>query len=265
MPDVVVNGARYHFDDTGGGPEAVVFGHGLLWSGAMFAPQVEALRGRYRCVTFDFRGQGRSEVTERGYGMDALYDDVSKLVDHLGLERFHYVGLSMGGFIGLRFALRQPARLRSLTLLDSAGDAEPWANRPKYRAMALVARALGFKPLLGPISKIMLGASTLADRPRTAALQAELAKVDILGATRATIGVVERPSLMAELGRTSTPTLVLHGEEDRAIVPARARATAARIPGAQVVLVPRAGHSSSLENPEGVTAALRDFLAAHAD
>src|SRR5215510_6749099 len=99
MPEMVVNGARLHYTVDGEGPP-VLFAHGLLWSGEMFQYQVAALRRRYRCVTFDFRGQGDSEVTGAGYDMDTLTDDATALIDRLGLAPCHFVGLSMGGFVG---------------------------------------------------------------------------------------------------------------------------------------------------------------------
>src|SRR5262249_52496727 len=85
----------------------------------MFEAQVAALRDRYRCVTFDLRGHGRSELTTGGYDMDTLADDAVALIERLGGGPVHLVGLPIGGFTGLRVALRQPQLLRSLTLIGS--------------------------------------------------------------------------------------------------------------------------------------------------
>ena len=71
MPRIAVRGAGLHYEEHGAGPETVVFAHGLLWSGRLFDRQVEALAPHYRCVTFDFRGHGRSEATADGYDMDS--------------------------------------------------------------------------------------------------------------------------------------------------------------------------------------------------
>jgi pimeloyl-ACP methyl ester carboxylesterase len=81
---------------------------------------------------------------------------------------------------------------------------------------------------------------------------------------RALRGVIERTGLMDELRPIRTPTLVLSGEEDVAVRPERSRRTAERIPGARFLLVPGAGHTSSLEQPEAITAALREFFASPA-
>ena len=75
MPTLELNGARIYYEDSGGSGAPVVFAHGLLWSCRVFDPQVAALRDRFRCVAFDFRGQGQSEVTESGYDLETLTAD----------------------------------------------------------------------------------------------------------------------------------------------------------------------------------------------
>jgi pimeloyl-ACP methyl ester carboxylesterase len=70
MPYVKVNGHNLYYEEHGSGPETIVFAHGLLWSGRMFEAQVSALKSRYRCITFDFPGQGQSEITRDGYDND---------------------------------------------------------------------------------------------------------------------------------------------------------------------------------------------------
>src|SRR5205807_6247149 len=97
MPTLSVNGARLYYEDSGGDGEPVLFAHGLLWSCRMFDAQVAALSASgFRCVSFDFRGQGQSEVTETGYDLDSLADDAVALSEQLYLGAVHFVGLSMG-------------------------------------------------------------------------------------------------------------------------------------------------------------------------
>jgi pimeloyl-ACP methyl ester carboxylesterase len=230
----------------------------------MFRFQIQALRGAHRCVSFDFRGQGRSPIADSGYDMDTLARDAATLIEKLGAAPCHLVGLSMGGFIGMRLALRRPELLRSLTLIETAADPEPPLNKPKYALMGLITRAFGTRPLLKPIMKIMFGRTFLRD-PAKAGLRESLAQEllanDVRGSVLALRGVIERRGLMDELRSIRTPTLVLSGEEDVAVRPERSRRTAERIPGARFVVLPRAGHTSSLEQPEAVTAALRQFFA----
>lgn len=263
MPDWVVNGARIHYEEAGAGPEAIVFAHGFLWSGSMYQFQLEAFRERFRCVAFDFRGQGRSEVTAAGYDMETLAEDAAALVLALGVAPCHFVGLSMGGFVGLRLAIRRPELLRSLTLVESAADPEPRWNVPRYRLLALLVRLFGVGVVAGPIMKIMFGRPFMAD-PARAELRLEMRRRllanDTVGALRALGGVLARRGVEDELATIGTPTLVLSGEADEAIGPERARRAAERIPGARFVSIPRAGHTATIEEPEAVNSALAAFL-----
>jgi pimeloyl-ACP methyl ester carboxylesterase len=138
MPTRVINGAELHYEERGSGPETIVFSHGLLMSGDMFREQVEALSDRYRCVSYDHRGQARSAVTETGYDMDSLTADAAALISELGAAPCHFVGLSMGGFIGMRLAIHHRNLLRSLVLMDTSADPEPEENKGPYRRLAFV-------------------------------------------------------------------------------------------------------------------------------
>jgi pimeloyl-ACP methyl ester carboxylesterase len=266
MPRLTVHGAALHYDDTGAGAATpVVFAHGLLWSGAMFDPQVAALRATRRCVRFDFRSQGRSAFSDAGNDIDTLADDAAAVVAALGVGPCHFVGLSMGGFVGLRLAAYRPALLRSLTLIASAADPEPPRNAPKYRAMLLGARAVGMGPLVPSVMRIMFGEAFLRDPARAAerdALRAHLAALDVRATRRATEGVIRRRGVTHLLAGIRTPTQVIAGEADTAVVPARQRRTAEGIAGARFVSIPRAGHTTTLEEPAAVTAALEGFFAA---
>ena len=263
MPQLTINGAKLWVEDTRTGAETIVFSHGLLWSGRMYDAQVAALRDRYRCVTFDFRGQGQSERTAGGYDMDTLARDAEALIGELGVAPVHFVGLSMGGFIGMRLAARRPQLLRSLVLIATTADPEPARNIPKYRFMSFISR-FSFRPLVAPVMKIMFGDAFLADparREQRRAHEQHLINLDRTGTRHALDGVLTRAGVEQELGGIKVPTLVLAGAGDRAVLPERQRHTAERIPGAQIEIIPRAGHTTTVEEPEAVNAALSAFLA----
>jgi pimeloyl-ACP methyl ester carboxylesterase len=265
MPTLQVNGATLWYEDHGTGPETIVFAHGLLWDGRMFDAQVGALRDRYRCVTFDFRGQGRSEVTAGGYDMDTLADDAVALIEALGCAPCHFVGLSMGGFIGMRLAARRPELIRSLVLMETSADPEP--NVLKYRLLGAVVRLFGrrgMRLVMPRVMRIMFGRTFLEDpaRDEERRLWEERGmENDPVGVLRALGGVIDRTPMYDELPRITCPTLVMVGDQDVATVPARAERIHAAIPGSRLVLIPGAGHTSSVEEPELVVAALEGFLA----
>lgn len=122
MPHISVNGVTLHYEEQGSGAETVVFVHGLLMNHRMFDAQIEVLKTNYRCIAFDLRGQGQSEVTRSGYDMDNLTTDTAALIEALQCGPCHFVGLSMGGFIGMRLAIHHPHLLRSLSLLETSAD-----------------------------------------------------------------------------------------------------------------------------------------------
>ena len=180
-------------------------------------------------------------------------------------RRLNVAGLSMGGFVAMRMAARRPDLVRSLMLLETSADPEPPENVPRYRLLANASRLVGVRALLGRVSPIMLARSTLTDRSR----REDIARWEAIMTRRRDIwravnGVIDRAGIHDELARITAPTLVVVGEEDVATVPAKAERIVAAIAGARLVRVARAGHSSSVEQPQAVTGALASFLGAFA-
>lgn len=260
---VTANGVRLSVVDTGGDGPVVAFSHGLLWSKEMFGPQMEALQDRFRCIGWDHRCQGRSEVTPgRVATIEENTRDALALLDVLGLDAVHFVGLSMGGFVGMRLAARHPDRIRSLALLDTAADPEPVSNHGKYRRLNFVARWFGMNRFLADrVMPIMFSPDFLSDPAKAevkAAWRERLMKND-KSIYKAVNGVIEREGVVDELPAISCPTVVLWGVGDKAIAEERAVRTTEGIAGATLVRIPRAGHTSTIENPEAVNAALLQF------
>lgn len=269
MPMLRVHGTSIAYTDTGtpaGRPDAptILFGHGLLFSGWMFRAQVEALRDRYRCVTVDWRGQGASPAPRRGYDMETLTRDATALIAHLDAGPVHYVGLSMGGFVGMRIAVRHGHLLRSLTLLDTSADREPLFSAIKDTAMALVYPLVGARVLMPFVLPIMFGPTFRTDarnRPVVDEFVRRLGSCARLGTSRAVLAVAGRKPVYAELDRITVATQVIVGADDVATEPDRARRIAARIPGARLTVVPDSGHSSTVEQPDVITDLIEKFLA----
>lgn len=270
MALIAVNGVRVNVEDTGpppGRPAAptVVLGHGLLFSGHMFDAQVERLRPAFRCVTIDWRGQGRTPATAGGYDMDTLAHDAAAVIEHLDVGPVHYVGLSMGGFVGMRLAARRPELLASLTLLDTSADPEDPAMARQDRLLARIYRVVGMRPLAGKVGQLMFGPAFLADpasKPHIDRWMAGVAAVDRKGLVQAILGVVDREPVAHELGAIRLPTLVVVGKDDVATPVARSEAIAAGIAGAALTTVEDCGHSSTVEQPEVLADLIEEFLTA---
>ena len=271
MPTIDVDGATVAYTDTGvpsgkKSAHTIVFGHGLLFSGWMFSAQIEALSSNYRCVAIDWRGQGASPKTRAGYDMDSLTRDVITLIDSLHTGPVHYVGLSMGGFVGQRLAARRPDLVRSLTLLDTSAERESVSNFIQDMALANIYRIAGMGPVRSQVEKVMFG-PTFRNDPKSKAIVDEwlamLAKTD-RGAIRAAVmGVITRKGVLDELSNVAAPTLVIVGEDDVPTPVSRARTIAGAIKDARLEIVPHAGHSSTIEQPAAVTELLTEFIGQH--
>jgi 3-oxoadipate enol-lactonase len=266
LPSLIVSsggGARLHYAERGAGPETIVFSHGLLFTGEMFAAQTTELAPDYRCITYDHRGQGASEVTHGGYDMDTLTADAVELIEALEAGPCHFCGLSMGGFVGMRLAMQRPDLVRSLTLMETSADPEPRENVPRYRMLSLVARWLGIGLVTSRVLPIMFGSKFLNDPARHSERDAWITRIkaaDRVGIMRATGGVIDRDGVHARLDTIACPTLVIVGDQDVATVPAKAERIHAGIAGSQLVVIPGAGHSSCVEEPDAVNDVLRRFL-----
>jgi 3-oxoadipate enol-lactonase len=262
---ILCNGVRLAVEDSGGSGPTVLFSHGLLYTLRMWDAQIATLRARFRCVAYDHRGQGQSDAPATGLDMDTLTEDAAALIASLRPGPVHFVGISMGGFVGMRLAARRPELVRSLVLIDTSGGPEPPENVPRYRRLEWVARWIGTRPVLGRVQAIMHGATARRDPARATALRAwrdHLLHADVRAMNRALEEVLRRASAVPLLPSIRCPTLVIVGEEDVATVPARAEELAAGIAGARLVRIPRAGHMSPIDAPEAVTAELGSFLEA---
>jgi len=136
MPHAHVNGQRLFYQDSGGNHPALLFSHGLLMDHAMFAPQVAAFRDRYRCIAWDERGHGQTagdSIAPFSYYDSA--DDAAALLRHLGIEQAVLIGMSQGGYLSQRVALRHPQVVRALVLIDTQSGPEDATKMPGYLAM----------------------------------------------------------------------------------------------------------------------------------
>lgn len=255
MPYFETDGARIHYTDSGGEGDPIVFSHGLLFSGDMFEAQIARLRDRYRCIAWDHRGQGRSGVAQTGYDIETLTADGEALIRHLGSHPCHFVGLSMGGFVGMRLAARKPELIRTLTLLETTAEPEDPKNAPRYRMLNVVARWIGLWAAIDRVMPIMFGKTFLNDPARAGERkrwrQAIVAS-DRIGITRAVKGVIERDGCADLLARIDLPVGIGVGDEDVATPPRRSERMHQAISGSHLTIFRGAGHSSSIETPDQV-------------
>ena len=265
MPIIKIRDTELFYLDTGVDPvkETIVFAHGLLWDNEMFAPQIDFLKQQYRCIAFDFRGQGQSPATKSGYDMENLTEDTVELISQLVDGPVHFLGLSMGGFIGMRIAINKPEMLKSLMLLETTADPEPDENKPKYLILCFVAKWISVSLIVEKTMAIMISQSFLNDPEKTKLRKewaSRLKKLNRWTITRAIKGVINRKGVFDSIGKITTPTLIVVGDEDVATVPAKAHRMNQAIKHSHIKIIQRAGHTSSIEQPETIIKTVSGFL-----
>lgn len=264
MPEISVNGASIHYEDMGSGPETIVFSHSYLVDSYHFFPQIQVLKEKYRCLAYDHRGHGQSEVTSDGYDMENLYADALGFIEGLDCAPCHFVGLSTGGFIGLRLAIRRPGLLKSLILMDTSADAEPEENLRQYKMLLFVVRWFGYKPVVGRVMPLFFGKKFLNDPERQDGVKEwrqRLVANDRKAMVKFGQGIFAREGVYDQLGQIKIPTLMVVGEEDVPTPKTKAERIAQGIPGARLVSIPDAGHLCTVDEPATVTKAIEAFLA----
>jgi len=257
MPRVETEAGPVHYEDSGGSGPAVLFAHGFLMDRTMFAPQVEALAPDYRCLRLDERGFG--ETPARGpFDFWDLAGDAVRILDDAGVDRAVLCGMSQGGFLALRAALRHPERVAGLVLIDTQAGAEDDDAREAYRQMFATWREHGPLPeLTGEIARLILGPDPELRREWIARWEA----IDPASLEEPVRCLLEREDVTDRLPEIRAPALVVHGEEDEAIPIERAEELCEQIPDCRgLVRVPGAAHAPNLTHPEEMNPPLREFL-----
>jgi 3-oxoadipate enol-lactonase len=260
---ILANGVRLHFTESGQGSDTVVFSHSFLLSSEHFRPQIEVLSRSFRCLAFDHRGHGGSEAPNSGYEMENLYADTVGFIEAADCAPCHFVGLSTGGFIGLRLGIRRPDLVRSLVLMDTSADAEPAGRAREYKLMLWMLRYLGYWSLRRRIASTFFSPHFRNDASRRSELvhwRRRVTANDRHAMLRFGRGILERADVSDQLERIGVPTLVVVGEDDIPTPVREAERIARGIPGASLEIIRRAGHICTVERPEAVNEVLVRFL-----
>jgi pimeloyl-ACP methyl ester carboxylesterase len=260
MPTIENNGVRIFFEDLGSGVP-LVLGHSFLCSGEMWRPQLQQLAKRARVINIDYRGHGRSGEVRRPVTLYDMVADVLAVLDHLGIDRAVWAGLSIGGMVALRAALITPERVSGLILLDTHAGPEELYKRIKYLTMAIGVRVLGIRPFLPAIVPLFFGRTTRKANPLLVTeWRTRFAAVHIPSVLRTLDALRNRDSIVSRLGEIRVPSLVIVGAEDASLPLPYSRQIAAGLPHSSLVVIPHAGHLSNLEQPDAVRSAMLGFL-----
>lgn len=259
MKKINIGGVDIQYADKGNGP-AVLFLHAFPLSLGMWDGQ-EALAPRYRIVRFDARGFGGSEVGDAMLTMARIADDAAVLMDRLRLGPIVLVGCSMGGYAALSFAQKHASLLRGLVLVDTRAGADTKEARKGRGDLAAKVMKEGAGAALDAFLPKVVGETTKASRADVIAkLKDMMLKTSPQGISDALHGIATRQDSTPLLREITVPTLVICGEEDVITPRAEAEILQQGIKGAELVMIPKAGHLPSMESPDAFNHALSGFL-----
>lgn len=259
MPFAHVNGQKLHYEDTGGSGPVIVFSHGLLMDGSMFAPQVEALRSSWRCITWDERGHGQTADPAlcAPFSYYDSADDLAALLAHLGVQTAVLAGMSQGGYLSLRCALTHPGIVRALVLMNTQALPEEPEKMAGHEMLVKAWLEGGLSDeIAAVVAHIILGDGWSG----TPHWQAKWREVTVPNLLQCFTTLGSRDDISQRISAITVPTLVVHGTLDNAIALDRAQAMNDAMPGARMVTIEGGGHASNLTHPEPVNAALKEFL-----
>jgi pimeloyl-ACP methyl ester carboxylesterase len=266
MPRAAVNGVELFYQVTGDGAP-LVFCHEFAGDYRSWGPQVRALSRLYRCITYCHRGFPPSSVPTdpEAYSQDLLVADLLGLLDHLGIQRAHLVGFSMGGNVVLNFALRHPERCHGIVVVGTGSGS---TNRERFLSdVDRTVELLRSRGIAGFAEVYTRGPTRLPflrkDPHGWAEFRANLEDHSAEGQALTMLGVmVRRPTIFAlepQLERLTVPTLVMTGDEDEPCLEP-ALFMKRKIAPSGLIVVPQTGHAVNLEEPAQFNRAVLDFL-----
>jgi pimeloyl-ACP methyl ester carboxylesterase len=274
MSTAQINGIDLYYEEHGSGdPLLLIMGLGADSVAWMF--QVPDLAAHYRTIVFDNRGVGRSSKPAGPYSIAQMADDAAGLLDRLGVERAHVLGVSMGGMIAQELVLRHPQRVRSLVLGCTYARPDTGVERQLESSLAAFGGSRGddgeINVDLGRLDPLMLFQHLLPMVFTPQFMMSELPKLmEVFSGTLqygfsmdailAQIVATQTHDTLDRLGRIASPTLVITGDSDMLVPPSCSDTIADRIPGATLVKIPGGSHAFNFETPELFNREVLSFL-----
>lgn len=263
MPLCQLKSTRLHFAEKGQG-DAVLFLNGLSGDHLYWLGALRAFGKRYRCLAPDNRDVGQSDYAGAPYSIHDLAGDLAEFLDQLGVSAAHVVGLSLGGMIAQEFALAAPERVLSLALVNTLARTDEWFAGT-LRSFELIRRQVADTPsFFEAILSWWVSHRFFEESERTTWLRWLLHQTphpQRLDGFLRQLDAIRGHDALDRLGAIRCPVLVLAGEDD-GVMPARySRQMAARLPQAELVVLPGVGHALPFESPAEFRRHLTEFLA----
>jgi len=257
---ILANGIQINYELTGQpGAPVVMLSHSLASSMVMWNPQLQSLEAHFKVLRYDMRGHGASGAPDGAYTLELLAEDAVALLDALGIDSVHFVGLSIGGMIGQGLGLQYADRLKSLTLCDTSAIM-PDEAQPVLRERIAAVRDNGMADQVeGTLERWFTPQYLQENPPEVQLIRQQIAATPLpgyLGCSEALAGL----NYLERLSEIKLPTLIMVGEEDPGTPVAASEAIHERIAGSELVILPSARHLSNIEQSEAFNETLMDFL-----
>jgi 3-oxoadipate enol-lactonase len=255
---VNANGIEIHCVVEGNGPW-LTLSNSLTCDLSMWDAQATLLSPHFKVLRYDTRGHGATSATTGAYTFDQLADDAKGLLDALGIERTHWVGLSLGGMIGQVCALKYPGLFQSIALCDTASRYPPeaalvWAERRR------IAQEKGMDALVDGTLARWFTQPYRTSHPEVMARFAQMIRSTSVAGYVGCGHAIPDIDVTDRLKEIECPALVIVGEQDMGTPVAMARDIHDALPDSRLVVIPSAGHLPNIEQPQAFNDALLGFL-----
>lgn len=257
-----INGTQIGYEIEGDNGPWVVMSHSLACSLRMWDEQAALLRRQYRVLRFDTRGHGASDAPGGAYSLDQLAEDLKGLMNTLDVRQPHFVGLSLGGMIGMTYAIKYPGAFRSLALCDTTSRI-PAEAKPIWEGRIKTAQEQGMEPLVEPTLQRWFTEPFRKQRPDMMKRVGELIRNTPVAGYVGCCHAISKLDLADRIGAIRCPSIVIVGDQDVGTPVPMSEALHKAIPGSELVILKDASHLSNLEQSEAFNRTLEGFLAAH--
>jgi 3-oxoadipate enol-lactonase len=260
MPRISSDDAEIFYEVLGSGPPIVLL-HPFPANHDLWKPAAQALVTRYRIILPDLRGHGDSGVGEGPATMEKHAADLARVLDHEGIGRATFAGVSIGGYVLFEFWRKFRPRVEALILCNTKAQADTSEARAGRLQAAADVRERGTEPFFESLVPKLIGKTTLSTRPDL--VEGALRMMRKMSAEDVALvqkGMAERSDSVETLKGINVPTLIVTGDEDIFTGVSEAELMQRNIPGSQMKVIAKAGHYSLWEQPEEVGKLLRQFL-----
>jgi 3-oxoadipate enol-lactonase len=260
---ISVNGVKLKYEIGGlEGAPWLTFSNSLATDMSMWDAQWDFFKGRYRVLRYDTRGHGGSEVGELPYTMDKLVDDVIGLWDAVGVERSHFVGLSMGGMYALGLAIRYRDRLNSIVVCNARADSpalfvQNWKDRIKQ------VNDQGIESLVEPTIERWFTDGFRSSEPETIDRIRDTIRATSVKGYEGCAGALQSLDYLSRMENIQIPALIIAGTQDLGTPPEGMKEIGAKLPGSEYLELDPGAHFTAIERSETVNLAIESFLAKH--